>query len=259
MRSTWLVALIGVAVLAMPAAQCSVLISDWDGGGPVPGSTIFNQPTFSGSTSGNIDPSVNSTTITTEMAFSGTQSLKVDLLWKDADPARWCRLTPYGNASAYGRNPTIDFTKALTMRMVVASEDALAIAMTARDTGTTTEIGENGGTSGGIEFIGSETGAPPTPLPQHVITPGSWQDLTFFLPWEPVKAFAGATADGVLSSATMKGVIDSLSIRSPGTGKRVTIYIDDLRVADLAEVPEPGTMALLGLGVLPLLARRRKA
>jgi len=63
----------------------------------------------------------------------------------------------------------------------------------------------------------------------------------------------------VLSSATMKGVIDSLSIRSPGTGKRVTIYIDDLRVADLAEVPEPGTMALLGLGVLPLLARRRKA
>lgn len=254
MRVSWIGVLAGAALLIAPAAHAQY-ITGFEGyadGAEV----MFRQPSFSGSTGALLAASPNSTVVTSERAYSGEKSLKAEWAFKDDSAANWLRLTPYQTAVL--GNPTVDFTQALTMKVFIEGQGPLGFALSVRETGTSAAVGQNGGITGGIEFVGSTTGAPPTPTADRILAPGQWHTLSFVFPNEPIKAFAGATADGVLSSATMKGVIDSLAIRSMGNAGPFALYIDDIRSVSPAAIPEPGSVALLATGLLPLLALRRR-
>lgn len=71
-----------VGVLAAAVAAQTFPITDFEGF-PAPsanGSVMFRQPSFSGSTSSFIDGSVNTAQVVTDVAYSGTKSLRVN--WK---------------------------------------------------------------------------------------------------------------------------------------------------------------------------------
>ncbi len=100
-----------------------------------------------------------------------------------------------------------------------------------RETATTAPIGGNGGTTGGIEWLGSTTTGVPTGKP---VTPSnSWQTITFDPATDPVRAFAGAGADGNLSSANGMGALEHIALtvnatspnRSVGT---YVLYVDNI-------------------------------
>jgi hypothetical protein len=250
MRYFLSVALVGVALCIPTAARCGILISDFDGGGVTPGQ-IFEDPSFSGSTDSNIAAG-DSTGVSTDMAYSGTQSLKVNFSFASTDATLWDRLTTSPT------NPVIDATQALTMKVFVASQDPLGVSLGIRERtyGSDPAIGSTGsGTSRGIEFIGSAGNTGSAPNPTHWITPGSWQDLTFFLPYEPLGTLTG---NSILEPSFGKVDLEDLAIRSNGNTNPITFYIDDIRVVNTSDVPEPGSMALLATGLIPLLGLRRK-
>jgi hypothetical protein len=253
MRLSFVGVLAGMALLAAPKAH-AVVITGFDEVADGTSDVMFRSPSISGSTSGNVAAD-DMTAVSTEQAFSGDKSLKVDFSFVDSSPTRWVRLTTSGGKNY--PNPTIDIQQPLAFKIYVASEDPIGFALGLRETNPTVDIGANGGGSGPIEFIGSTTATPPTPTANHVITPGSWQDLVFDIPNEPVASFTG---NGVLESTTGKAVLEHLAIRSPGTGRPITFYIDDVRVGlpNGGAIPEPGSMALLASGFLPLLTLRRR-
>jgi hypothetical protein len=83
----------------------------------------------------------------------------------------------------------------------------------------------------------SISGAPPAS--QDGVNPGEWVQITFDL----------------INSGTFQGVIDELDAASFRLGIHLIALPDDS--SESAVVPEPTTIALLGLGVLVLLRKRR--
>lgn len=105
---------------------------------------------------------------------------------------------------------------------------SLQISMAVRETGTTAAIGGNGGSAGGIEFVGLDG--------QELILDGTWQMFTFDLSALPIAAFAGA-ANGVLDGAA--GTIEHIRLKSNGSvvGAPIELWIDDL--VDNIDPPGP--------------------
>lgn len=60
--------------------------------------TMFQEPNFSGSTSPNLVAGGTSA-VSDSMAFSGSQSVQVDMQFVDSDPTRWVRLTTFSAAN----------------------------------------------------------------------------------------------------------------------------------------------------------------
>ncbi len=80
-------------------------------------------------------------------------------------------------------------------------------------------IGGNGGTSGGIEWID---------LDGQTLTPdGTWQQFTFTLASNPVSAFAGGSANGVLDGAF--GTLEHVRVRNTGGhAGPLSVWVDDV-------------------------------
>ena len=70
---------------------------------------MFQEPGFSGSTAGNMLPGTT-TAVSDEAAFSGLQSLQLDLQFVDSDPSRWARVTSFGTPNQ--PNPRIRIREA---------------------------------------------------------------------------------------------------------------------------------------------------
>jgi hypothetical protein len=68
--------------------------------------------------------------------------------------------------------------------------------------------------------------------PKGCLVPaGQWTALSFFIPHEPLRGFTG---DGVLRTSTGKGVFEHLEF-VPAAGPGIyNVYLDNLRVVDLA-------------------------
>lgn len=199
-------------VLAAAVAAQTFPITDFETF-PAPssnGSVMFRQPSFSGSTSGFLDTSINTSQVVTDRAYSGTKSLKANWKFKPNQPAAWLRLTTYQTANL--GNPALDFAHALRFKIYIASGTPdVYVTLGVRETNTTAPIGGNGGASGGIEWIGATSVDPGNvrPVGKLITAKDRWVEVVFNIPVEPVLPFAGSTANGVLD--VPRGTLENIS------------------------------------------------
>lgn len=188
---------------------------------------MFQEPTFSGSTSAFLSNAPNSSLTTTAVpAGGGSQALNVNLAFTNTAVNPWVRLTTSGTATL--PNPVIDFTKRLRFR--VWSDKLLGIAVGCRETTTATgtAIGSNGGGTGAIEWAGVTNQVGPQPQPTHWVTPSNWTTLEFNFPTEPIRSFV--SGNGILSTASGLGTLEHLAL-VPGAGNTsYRIFLDDFEV-----------------------------
>lgn len=82
-----------------------------------------------------------------------------------------------------------------------------------------TAIGDNGGSTGGIEWINLDG--------QMLTLDGTWQKFTFDLANDPVTAFAGSTANGILDGTY--GTLEHIRILNvQGVTDPISVWIDDV-------------------------------
>jgi len=186
---------------------------------------LFRNPRYSGSTSANLalTPDVND--VTDEVpAFSGAACFKLQWQFIDTATTRWLRATSHIAANV--PNPTILIDKPIRVRLRLDS-GSLRVSLGIRETGTAAAPGQDGGTSGTIEWVGA-TGVVGTNSPQGKLlnaSPGVWQTLVFDPRTDPITTFTG---DGVLSTPTNKGTLEELAFSSTGGAGPFTVYIDDV-------------------------------
>ena len=216
------------SVVAAPTTD--VWITDFEAfaNGTPNGTVMFRQPTFSGSTSAFLEspPNTTSVTGTVPAGNDSTRVLRVNWKWNTA-PNAWLRLTTANTANL--PNPVIDLTRQLKFDM--ATDRALRVAIGVKETGNPpgTPIGSDGGSGGGIEFVGVTNVVSEQPQPVRTVTAGGWTTLVFDLPNEPVRNFANG--NGVLASATGLGVLEHLAfVPADGSGE-YTVWLDNFAVS----------------------------
>jgi hypothetical protein len=239
------------ALVGMSGAFAQCLITDFEGYTlGANGAVLFRQPSFSGSTSGfvvggacNIPNGVfNCALISDEQAFSGTQSLKVAWQFRtDANgnpfPRAWLRLTTFNTTSV--PNPAINFDHRVRVRLYVPSDTPdFYLTLGVRETGTNAACAGNGGTSGGIEWIGATSAqpGPNAPVGKLVNQKDQWVTVKFDIRRDTILGFAGSTANGQIDGST--GTIEHLAFTptdSANLGPYI-VYIDDVETY----VPTPG-------------------
>jgi hypothetical protein len=96
-----------------PPAPTDVLIQDWEAFAP-PAEVTFQEPRFSGSTSGNLMLMPNLSTVDDTVAHTGTHSYRSDFQFIDDDPTRWVRLTTFNTPNQ--PNPTVQFDQSSIIR-----------------------------------------------------------------------------------------------------------------------------------------------
>jgi hypothetical protein len=238
------------AIMGMSGAFAQCLITDFEGYAlGANGSVLFRQPSFSGSTSGFVvgDPCdfaggvYNCSQISNDYALSGTQSLRVAWQFRtDANgnpfPNAWLRLTTFNTTSV--PNPAITFAHRVRVRLYVPSDTPdFYLTLGVRETGTTAACAGNGGTSGGIEWIGATSAqGNNAPVGKLVNQKDQWVTVKFDASCDPIRAFAGATANGQLD--TERGTLEQLAFTptDPANLGPYIVYIDDVETY----VPVPG-------------------
>jgi hypothetical protein len=239
------------ALVGMSGAFAQCLITDFEGYTlGANGVVLFRQPSFSGSTSSFVvgDPCnfaggvYNCSQISDEQAFSGTQSLRVAWQFRlnpntgQPYPNAWLRLTTFNTTSV--PNPAITFAHRVRVRLYVPSDTPdFYLTLGVRETGTTAACAGNGGTSGGIEWIGATSAqGNNAPVGKLVNQKDQWVTVKFDVSCDPIRAFAGGTANGQLD--TERGTLEQLAFTptDPANLGPYIVYIDDVETY----VPVPG-------------------
>jgi hypothetical protein len=118
------------------------------------------------------------------------------------------------------------------------AQPTLQVSLGTRETGSTVAIGENGGASGGIEWVDKDL--------QTLTLDGTWQEFTFDMDMATIEAFAGGTANGILDGTA--GTIEHIRFLSNGFAGPITLWIDD--VADTIDqngpLPPPPATTIFG-------------
>jgi len=236
--------------MGMSGAFAQCLITDFEGYTlGANGVVLFRQPSFSGSTNGFVVGApcdfaggvYNCSEISNDYAFSGTQSLRVAWQFRtDANgnpfPNAWLRLTTFNTTSV--PNPAITFAHRVRVRLYVPSDTPdFYLTLGVRETGTTAACAGNGGTSGGIEWIGATSAqGNNAPVGKLVNQKDQWVTVKFDASCDPIRAFAGATANGQLD--TERGTLEQLAFTptDPANLGPYIVYIDDVETY----VPVPG-------------------
>src|SRR5262249_88391 len=113
------------------------------------------------------------------------------------------------------------------IKLDIYTDKSLKVGLGIRETGTSAIVGQNGGTTGPIEWVGVSSTTSGMPNPTRTVSAGSWQTLDFYFPPEPITAFTG---DGILSSPTGKGVLECLALIPNGGLGTYNVYIDNVSV-----------------------------
>ncbi|MEO5803320.1 MAG: PKD domain-containing protein [Verrucomicrobiota bacterium] len=225
-----------------PTAATTNLFADFESFQNGAASIMFRAPNYSPTTATNLDASPNLTAITTNPP-AGIQNnraaLNVNWSFKTGVVNPWLRLTSSSAPSL--ANPTVHFSH--TLRFQIFSDKALKVGVGLRETGTSAAIGTDGGTVGVIEYVGVSNVVNGTPLPIRSIAPNIWTTVEINLPTEPVAAFTG---NGILESASGKGVLEHLCFAPDASAGAYNIYLDnfaDLDAGTLSFSLEPGAPA----------------
>jgi len=199
---------------------------------------LFQYPRYSGSTRGDLAGGPDVSEATDEVApFSGSICYKVAWQYIDTEPHRWMRLTT--NNAPRIPNPTLRLDQAVRVRLRLDA-GSFRMAMGIRETGTSAEVGADGGTGGDIEWVGAASDT--DGAPQGVLVeaqPGVWQTIIFDPATDPTH---GMTGNGELSSITNKAVLEHLAFSIVDTAGPLTVYLDDIEF--LCDVPPPATVVL---------------
>ena len=125
----------------------------------------------------------------------------------------------------------------LLMAVPAIAQPNLMISLGVRESGSTANIGEPGGATGGIEWVDKDN--------QQLVLDGTWQLFTFDLKTAPLAGFAGATANGVWDVEA--GAIEHLRIAATGPYSHVmTIWIDEVAEYYDPAGPPPGSTVTFG-------------
>ena len=203
-------------------------MSDFEGyeDGTYNGTVLFRQPAFSSSTSAFIDSAVtNYTTVTAgqPVGIAGQRAMYATWSFKTGTTNPWLRLTTF-NTSVLP-NPTIRLDQRL--RVSLWSDKSLKVGLGVRETGTSANVGDNGGTTGALEWIGVSSVTGSSPNPSRTVNASNWTTIEFNLPAEAISPFPGS-GNGVLASG--KGVLDHLAIVPNGGSGIYNLYIDNIEV-----------------------------
>lgn len=187
---------------------------------------LFRAASYSGSTSANIEADPLSTSavsdesandiLDTAVGAVGTKSVKLTWSWTDAAiTAGALRLTT--NAATTSPNPALDLTQGFSAYFKIA-DAKLFIQLMVRETGGSGPIGSNAGSANGIERTIDKI---------ECDGANEWKYMFFDIPNETWEAFAGATADGILTGTW--GALESLYITTDPTNttKAIVAYFDD--------------------------------
>ena len=245
-----------MALVGMSGAFAQCLITDFEGF-PLGanGVVLFRQPSFSGSTSGFVIGApcdfaggvYNCSQISNDYALSGTQSLRVAWQFRtDANgnpfPNAWLRLTTFNTPNI--PNPAITFAHRVRVRLYVPSDTPdFYLTLGVRETGTTAACAGNGGTSGGIEWIGATSAqGNNAPVGKLVNQKDQWVTVRFDARCDQILAFAGTTANGRLD--TTRGTLEQLAFTptDPANLGPYIVYIDDVEtyIPVLGDVDDNG-------------------
>ncbi|MCW5935560.1 MAG: hypothetical protein KIT45_14870 [Fimbriimonadia bacterium] len=246
MRLTHFTALAVCAALVSPlGAQC--VISDFESftAPTVNGTILFRQPGFSGSTSGFLNivagaPFNHTRVIAGEQNHTsgGNQSMKVEFEFlPEAAATRWVRLTTFNTPTL--PNPELDYTKKFRIWVYVPTNTPdFYLSLGTRETGSAAGCGGNGGTLNGIEWIGatSSTGSN-APIGKLVNLKDQWVEVVFDFQNDPVRGFAGLTANSILEGST--GTLEHLAITpvDPTANVPFIFYLDDPEVMGEESLP----------------------
>lgn len=194
-------------------------------------SVMFQKPSYSGSTRGIDTSATNYTQVTSTFpAGTGKGSSVLKSSWTFVStPTNWVRLTTI--ATANFPNPVIDLKQII--KFDIYCDKALKVAVGCRETGNAagTAIGSDGGTANGIEWAGATNVSGGTPMPTRTLAANTWTTLQFNLPLEPVQAFAGTTANGILTSPTDLGTLEHLAfVPTTSAAGTYTVYMDNFSV-----------------------------
>lgn len=103
----------------------------------------------------------------------------------------------------------------------VVEAASLQISLAMRETNSQVAIFDNGGASGGIEWVNLDG--------QTLTADGTWQLFTFTPGSDPLTAFAGGTANGALEAGHDSATIEHIRIlNNQGITAPIRIWIDDV-------------------------------
>ena len=216
-------------VLVVNTTQTTVEnVSDFESyqEGSYNGTVVFRQPSFSSSTSAFIDTAVtNYTTVTATqpVGIAGQRAMYATWSFKTGTTNPWLRLTTFGTSVL--PNPTIRLDQRL--RVSLWTDKSLKVGLGVRETGTSANVGDNGGTTGPLEWVGVSSVTGSSPNPTRTVNASNWTTIEFNLPAEAISAFPGS-GNGALAAG--KGVLDHLAIVPNGGSGVYNVYIDNIQV-----------------------------
>ena len=217
---------------AIAATEAETSLTDFESfaSGTSSGTVLFRQPSYSGSTSGFLDVSPNTTSVTGTFPSGNDSGRALQASWSwNTTVNAWVRLTTSNTPNL--PNPVIEVTRMLKFDLY--TDRNVGVALGVRETGNPagTAIGANGGTTPGvIEFVGvtNVTGSG-QPQVTRVVNASNWTTLVFDLPNEPVRSFSGG--NGILSTATGLGVLEHLAFVPAAGAGTYNVYLDNFIVS----------------------------
>lgn len=227
-------ALLSFAVTASDSANdVTNLFADFDDIPDGTTSVMFRAPNYSPTTATNLDGVPNLIVVTTNPPVApryNVGALNVNWSFKSGIANPWLRLTTF--AASTLPNPTIHFAHRL--RFNIYSDRALKVAAGLRETDSTAAIGGDGGSFGGIEFVGVTNIVNGTPEPHRSIPANVWTQIEFDLLKEPVISFSGG--NNILQSSTGKGVLEHLCFAPDAGSGSYNVYLDDFADVDASRL-----------------------
>ncbi len=216
---------------------------------PTPNGALFlRQPSYSGSTTGNLAPAPDDSRVIGENELpSGSakrRALRLRWAFRSALNHPWLRISTHTTPEALGQ-PIISFEK--SVRFDVHANRDVTVLLLVRNTTSSGEYGATGVASGGFEFIGGTPeadGQVVTVPPQGKRVPGGeWTTLNFDLPHETVTGWNvnNPELDGNGTLETSRGVIQSLifvPLNDDYSTDPFEVYLNNFQIAESASVPQ---------------------